>query len=208
MSIGGIYFSELGAHPLFLHAELDPEREEEENESDQPAPLGEGNRGAKEPGQNAGVDGVTDHGIRTGGDQLVVLLNGDGAAPVSAEVPARPDGKEKAGDGDGSSQPEESKANGPELEIKQGQRDASCREEDDRDQEDKDAQDARASRLETPGGFGIGGFDLPVEKKDNPDHGKEKFVEPEHSAPQGVEGIYAGERGQVPGHATSLQVGV
>ena len=28
MSIGGIRLAELGTHPLFLHAELDPEREE------------------------------------------------------------------------------------------------------------------------------------------------------------------------------------
>ena len=40
------------------------------------------------------------------GDQLVALLNGDGAAAVAAEVLARPDGEEKAGDGDGGSQPE------------------------------------------------------------------------------------------------------
>jgi hypothetical protein len=39
--------------------------------------LGDCNRHAKETGQNAGVDGVTDQGIRTGGDQLVALLNGD-----------------------------------------------------------------------------------------------------------------------------------
>ena len=62
MSIGGIHFSELGAHPLFLHAELDPEHEEYENENDEPAHLGDGYRHAKESGQNAGVDGVTDHG--------------------------------------------------------------------------------------------------------------------------------------------------
>jgi hypothetical protein len=49
MSIGGIRLTELGAHPLlFLHAELDPEREEEENENDEPAHLGYGNRHAKE----------------------------------------------------------------------------------------------------------------------------------------------------------------
>src|ERR1700732_1555165 len=118
--------AELGTHPLFLDAELDPEREEEENENDKPAHLGEGNRGAKEPGQSAGIDGVTDHGIGTSGDQLVALLNGDGAAPVSAEVLARPYGEQKAGDGDCSSQPEGPKANLPELEVKPGQRDASC----------------------------------------------------------------------------------
>ena|ERR1017187_9109948 len=117
-------------------------------------------------------------------------------------VLARPDGEQKAGDGDGSSQPEGQKASRPELEIKKGRRDASRREEDDRDQEDEDTQDARGSRLEAPGGFGIGGFDLPVEKKENPDHGKERFVEPEHSGPPGAEGVYAGERGELPGHAT------
>ena len=128
MSIRGIRLAELGTHPLFLHAELDPEHEKDQNEGDESAHLGDGNRHAKETGQNAGVDGVTDHGIGTGGDQLVALLNGDGAAPVSAEVLARPDSEEKASDGDGSSQPEGPKAKRPELEIKQGQRDASCRE--------------------------------------------------------------------------------
>ena len=77
MSIGGICLAELRTHPLFLHAELYPEREEEENENDDPAHLGDGDRHAKETGQNTGVDGVTDHGIGTGGDQLVALLNGD-----------------------------------------------------------------------------------------------------------------------------------
>jgi len=81
----------LGTHPLFLHAELDPEHEKDENEGDDPAHLGDGNRHAKETGQNAGADGVTDHGIGTGGNQLVPLLNGDGAASISAEVLTRPD---------------------------------------------------------------------------------------------------------------------
>jgi len=76
-----------------LHAELDPEREEDsESESDEPAHLRDCNRHAKETDQNAGVDGVTDHG--SGGDQLVALLNGDGAAPVAAEVLERPDGEQ------------------------------------------------------------------------------------------------------------------
>jgi len=165
MSIGGIRLAELGTHPLFLHAELDPEREEDENANDGPAHLGDGNRHAEESGQNTGVDGVADHGIGTGGDQLMALLNGDGAAPIAAEVLARPDSEEKAGDGDGSSQPKGPKAIRPELEVKPSQRDASCREEDDRDQEDEDAQDARGSRLEALGGFGMDGFDLPVEEE-------------------------------------------
>lgn len=60
-------------------------------------------RYAKKPGQNVGLDWVTDHGIRTGGDRLVALLNGDGAAPVAAEILARPDGEKNAGDGEGGS---------------------------------------------------------------------------------------------------------
>jgi hypothetical protein len=55
-----------------------------------------------------------------------------------------------------------------------------------RDQENEDAQDAGGSRLEALGGFGIGGFDLPVEKKENPGHRKERFIEPEHSGPPKV----------------------
>ena len=86
MNIGRIRLAELRTHPLFLHAELDPEREEEESESDESAHLREGDRCAKEPGENAGVDGVADSGIGTGGDQFVVLLDGDGAAPVGSQI--------------------------------------------------------------------------------------------------------------------------
>ncbi len=84
MSIAIICLAKLGTHPFFLHAELDPVPEEDEDESDKSAHLGEGDRCAKEPGQNAGVDGVTDHCIGYGGDQFVFLLNRDGAAPVAA----------------------------------------------------------------------------------------------------------------------------
>ena len=177
----GVFFAELGAHPLFFHAELDPEREEEESEGEESAHLGDGDGHAEESGQNAGVDGMADQGVGTGGDQFVVLLDGDGAAPVAAEVLARPDGEEKAGDGDGCSQPEGPKASRPELEVEPGQRDARCGEEDDHDEEDEEAQDARGGWFEALGGLGIDGFDLPVEEKDNPDYGEEGFVEPEHT---------------------------
>ncbi|MGB2589395.1 MAG: hypothetical protein WAJ96_02010 [Candidatus Acidiferrum sp.] len=93
----------------------------------------------------------------------MVLLNGDGAAPVAPEVLARPDGEKNSGDGDRSSQPEEPITGRPERNVKPAQRDASCREEDDRDQEDEDAEDARGCRLEALSGFGIDGFDLPVD---------------------------------------------
>jgi hypothetical protein len=36
MSIAVIRLAKLGTHPLFLHAELNPEREEDENENDEP----------------------------------------------------------------------------------------------------------------------------------------------------------------------------
>ena len=84
MGIDGVCFPKLGAHPLLLHAELEPEHEEDKDESDKSAHLGEGDRGAKEPGQNAGVDGVTDDCIGPGGDQLVALLNRDGAEDLQA----------------------------------------------------------------------------------------------------------------------------
>ena len=72
---------------------------------------------------------MTDRVIGAGGDQLVVLLDGDGAAAVSAEVHSRPDGKQKAGDGSGSTQPKGPKTNWPEREVKPVQRDARGREE-------------------------------------------------------------------------------
>jgi hypothetical protein len=80
-------------------------------------------------------------------------------------VHARPHGKQQPGDDDGSSQPEGPKANWPELDVKPGQRDPRCRKKNDRDQENDDAQDARGKRLQALRGFGIGGFDLPVEKR-------------------------------------------
>src|SRR6202021_485876 len=131
----------LRTHPLLLHAELYPEREEEESESDEPAHLGEGNRGAEESGQNARVDGVTGEGVGTGGDQLVVLLDGDGAAPVAAEIQARPDGEQKAGDRDRCSQPEGPKARPPELEVEPGRGDARDRGEEERDRKKKTARE-------------------------------------------------------------------
>jgi hypothetical protein len=185
----GICLPKLGAHPLLLHAELDRVHEEDEDESDKSAHLGEGDRGAKEPDQNAGVDGVTDHCIGPRGDQLVALLNRDGAAPVAAEVHSRPDGEEKAGDRDGSSQPEGPKPSRPGLKIEPAQRDASCREQHDRDQEGEGAQDARGDGLETLGGFRIDGFDLPVDEKGDPENGKERFVAPEHAGPPGAEDV-------------------
>src|SRR6516164_4014036 len=160
MGISGVWFPKPGAHPLLLNSELDPEDEEDEDENDKSAHLGEGDRGTKEPGQNAGVDGVTDHCIGPGSDQLVALLNRDGAAPVAAEVLSRPDGEEKAGDHDGSSQPEGPKPSRPGLKIEPAQRDARCREQDDRDQESEGAQDARSNGLQTSRGFRIDGFGL------------------------------------------------
>src|ERR1700722_2387961 len=119
-SVGGIRFAELGTHPPLLYAEFGPIREEDENDNDESAHLGDGNRHAEESGENAGIDGVTNHGIGAGSDELVALLNGDGAAPVPAQVCARPDGEQKASDRDDSSQPERQIANWPELKVKPG----------------------------------------------------------------------------------------
>jgi hypothetical protein len=57
MGINRIRLPKLGTHPLLLHAEVGPEHEEYYDETDDPAHLGERNRGAKKPGQNAGVEG-------------------------------------------------------------------------------------------------------------------------------------------------------
>ena len=44
--IGGIGLPKLGAHPLLLHAELEPEHKEDQDENDDPAHLRDGNRHA------------------------------------------------------------------------------------------------------------------------------------------------------------------
>ena len=54
-----------------------------------------------------------------------------------------------------------------------------------------------ATGLETPGGFRIDGFDLPVDEKGDPEDGKERFVEPEHARPPGAEDYYAAGPGGV-----------
>src|SRR5579872_2851616 len=180
LSVSVIGFAEVGTHPLFLHAELDPQHEEDEREDDEAAHLGDRNRHAEETRENSGVDGMTRQGIGTGGDQFVALLDGDGAAPVAAQVFACPDSEEDPGAGDASSQPEGPKASRPELDVEPRQWDARSGEEDDGNQEDEDAEDARGRRLKTLRGFGVDGFDLPVNKKGDPYDGKEGFVEPKH----------------------------
>src|SRR5579872_4311664 len=124
--IGSIRLPKLGAHPLLLHAELEPERKEDEAESDESAHLGDCNCHAKKPGQDAGVDRVAHHGIGTGGDQLVALLNSDGAAPVSAEVLPGPNREQNACKGESGSQPKGPKTLRPHRKVKPGQGDASC----------------------------------------------------------------------------------
>jgi hypothetical protein len=195
MSVGRVFFPKLGAHPLLLHAELEPKHEEEKDESDKSAHLGEGDRCTKNPGQNAGVNGVTDHCIGPGGDQLMALLNRDSVAPVSAQISSRPDGEKKAGDHDSSSKPEGPKPSRPRLKIEPAQRDASCHEQDDRDQGNEGAQDARGGRLDTLGRFRIAGFDLPVDKKGDPENGEKRFVEPEHTEPPDAEDVSSRDRG-------------
>jgi hypothetical protein len=49
MGIGGVCFPKLGAHPLLLPVELEPERDEDKDESDKPAHLRERDRGAEDP---------------------------------------------------------------------------------------------------------------------------------------------------------------
>ena len=135
MGIADIRVPKLGTHPLLLGAKLGPQHDEYQDETDDPAHLRERNRGAKKPGQNAGVDGMTDQGIGAAGNQLVALLNGYGAAPVAGEVLARPSGEDEAHDSNSSSNPKGPDARRPELPIEPGQRDARYREEHDHEQE-------------------------------------------------------------------------
>src|SRR3984957_2561277 len=186
MGIGVIRLPKLRAHPLLLQAELGPEHDEYYDETDDPAHLGERNRGTKKPGQNAAVDGVTDQSIGAGGNQLMVLLNGYRAAPVSAEKLARPDGEEKAGDGNSNSNPKGPDARRPELAVEPGQRDATGREEDDHDQEGEEPQDAGGGRSAALVVFGIGGLAPPLGGEGDPDGGEKKIKKTKKPKPPGV----------------------
>ena len=58
MGIGGVCFPKLGAHPLLFHAELEPEHDEDKDENDKSAHLGEGDRDQEGEGaQDARGDG-------------------------------------------------------------------------------------------------------------------------------------------------------
>src|ERR1700679_3178030 len=51
---------------------------------------------------------------------------------------------------------------------------------DDHDEEAEDTHDAGPCGFQTRGRLGAASLDLPVDKESNPEHGKKRFVEPEH----------------------------
>ena len=77
----------------------------------------------------------------------------------------------------------------PGLKIQPAQRNASGREQDDRNHEREKAKETRGDGLKTLGGFSSDGFDPPVDEKGDPENGKEEFVEPEHARPPNTEDV-------------------
>jgi hypothetical protein len=88
--------AELEAHPLLLREELDLERDQEENENNEPAHWGHGDRHAKETGQNAGEDGWPTPAYEpvVTSSWACFMVNG---ARSNCCRGARPDGKQQAG---------------------------------------------------------------------------------------------------------------
>ena len=54
--------------------------------------------GSQDSEEQAGIDRVTDDRVGTTANKLVVLFDGDGAAPIAPQMRARPDGEGKPGD--------------------------------------------------------------------------------------------------------------
>src|SRR6201996_4799975 len=96
---------------------------------------------------------------------------------------ARPDGEEQPGGSDGSSQPEGPYGLGQQLPGEPRDRNIRPRHKDDGTEKDDSAHDSGQYGFETLGRLGAGSLDLPIEKKANPEHGEERFVEPEHRWP-------------------------
>ena len=131
-AVDGVTGAELGFEKLLFAAGLEAEDADGEEEAEERAVVAGNEGGSGEGGQQAGVERVADVGVGTGGDELMVDLNDDAAAPVAAEDVAGPGGEGEAEDGEDESRESDGvavmKARGEEGEM-------DAREEDEGDGE-------------------------------------------------------------------------
>jgi hypothetical protein len=78
------------AHEPFFRFELQHEAYRNQSKGNKAAPFANGNRRTEDCQQQPAVNRVADKSIRAGTDEFVILLNGDNAAPIAAEMAARP----------------------------------------------------------------------------------------------------------------------
>ena len=122
--VGFVGFTEVRAHPLFFETQFAQEGEEDEGDGKQPAPLANGYGRTKKSEQQAGIDGMANQGVGAGGDEFVILLHGDGSAPVSTQLTAGPDGEEQTAGGNCRAGPEAPLARGEKALVENGDRNA------------------------------------------------------------------------------------
>ena len=138
---------------------------------DQGANFTDGDGGTKQRDENTRINWMTDAAIRTGANQLVTFFQGDGAAPVCAEVITRPDGNE---DSRGSEQRAErlhrgnvwNKANGEPGVAKAG---IVTEQERNGQSQWNDIQQAMAEGFALLGAFAFESGEEPIESKDDPE---------------------------------------
>src|SRR6185437_14500270 len=97
--VGLIGVSELLPHPALLDPQLVPQGACGQRKGEDRAQVAERQRRAEECKEQTRVDRVADEGVRPARDELVLFLDSHAAAPIPAQMQARPDGKQQPAGG-------------------------------------------------------------------------------------------------------------
>jgi hypothetical protein len=98
-------FTEIRCEEGLFFSRLSIETKEDDGESEQSTIFAYGERCPNYTYQHTGVNRMANVLIRSGADNLMSLLDGDCRAPIFAQVPARPDGEQNAGESYCAAQP-------------------------------------------------------------------------------------------------------
>lgn len=102
-------FGEIGTEFLaeegFFAAGLYVEGEPNNSHGKQPADCAESDGGPQKCKQDSSVDGMSNRAVGTGANELVAFFEGDDAAPIGAEMPARPESYADSGGGEENTKP-------------------------------------------------------------------------------------------------------
>jgi hypothetical protein len=181
--VGFVGGAELFAHPFFFESEFAPEGEEDEGQGEESPPFGARDGGTEESEEQSGVDGVADQGVGAGGDEFVVVFEGNGLAPVFAEIATRPDGEKKTCSADGGAQPEGPEARRKKALIQECGADVGKGEESGSGEEESQASPARGTGFKARCGFDVASHVTPIEDVGQPHGGKEAGIEDLHESP-------------------------